>query len=111
MTEFYIGEIEKLTGIKSHILRYWEENIPILNPRKDSYNRRLYSQRDLEFIFRLKFLITEKKFTVDGAGEQLLNELQETKSEKTQISNIQISQMRNHLLNIYKITQKDKNEK
>ncbi|MCL6371283.1 MerR family transcriptional regulator, partial [Pectobacterium polaris] len=35
MNGFSIGEVEKITGIKSHTLRYWEDNIPVLQPKKD----------------------------------------------------------------------------
>ena len=54
MANFSIGEVEDLTGIKSHILRYWEEVIPSLAPKKDIGGRRSYSARDLQTIFRLK---------------------------------------------------------
>ena len=50
MATFSIGEIEKLTGIKAHILRYWEEVVPSLSPQKDLGGRRTYSQRDVQII-------------------------------------------------------------
>lgn len=71
---YTIGQIEELTGVKAHILRYWEEVIPGFNPQKNMGGRRLYSQRELELIFRIKYLINEKKFTAEGAGQQLLEE-------------------------------------
>lgn len=98
-----IGEVERLTGIKQHILRYWEENIPLLSPKKDEYGRRVYNQRDLDFVFRLKYLISEKKFTVEGASQELLREVQ---SEKTTETTSIISKIRNELLNIYSILNK-----
>ena len=55
MASFSIGEVEELTGIKSHVLRYWEEIIPSLSPQKDFSGRRIYSSRDLQIIFRLKY--------------------------------------------------------
>mgnify|MGYP000006009982 CR=1 FL=1 len=105
---FSIGEIEKLTGIKQHILRYWEDNIPLLNPEKDEYGRRVYLQRDVDFVFRLKYLITEKKFTVEGAGEQLLREVE---SEKTTDATLIISKIRSELVNIYSLVSKKIDEK
>ena len=53
--------IEELTGIKAHILRYWEETIPVFTPQKDTGGRRVYSQREVELVLRLKYLINEKK--------------------------------------------------
>lgn len=73
---YTIGQIEQLTGVKSHILRYWEEVIPGFTPQKDASGRRIYSQHEVELIFRLKYLINEKKFTAEGAGKQILDEAQ-----------------------------------
>lgn len=105
MVKFSIGDIEKLTGIKQHILRYWEDNIPLLNPEKDEYGRRVYRQRDLDFVFRLKYLITEKKFTVEGAGEELMREVE---CEQTTNATLIISKMRNELVNMYSLVTKNK---
>lgn len=73
---YSIGEIEDLTGVKAHVLRYWEEVVPGFSPQKDLGGRRSYTQHDLELIFRLKYLINEKKFTAEGAGQQILEEAQ-----------------------------------
>lgn len=75
MTTYSIGEAEELTGVKSHILRYWEEAIPGFAPRKDIGGRRVYTERDIDLIVRLKYLIYEKKFTIEGARAQLLSEI------------------------------------
>ena len=72
--EYTIGQVEELTGVKPHILRYWEEVVPGFTPQKDMSGRRLYSQKEVELIFRLKYLINEKKFTAEGAGQQILEE-------------------------------------
>ena len=71
---YTIGQIEELTGVKAHVLRYWEEVVPGFTPQKDMSGRRLYSQKEVELIFRLKYLINEKKFTAEGAGQQILEE-------------------------------------
>ena len=72
---YTIGQIEDLTGVKAHILRYWEEVLPGFTPQKDMGGRRIYSQHEVDLIFRLKYLINEKKFTVEGAGQQILEEV------------------------------------
>ncbi|MCQ2575196.1 MAG: MerR family transcriptional regulator [Treponema sp.] len=71
---YTIGQVEEITGVKAHILRYWEDTVPGFSPQKDNVGRRYYTQRELELIFRLKYLITEKKFTTEGAGQQILDE-------------------------------------
>ncbi len=72
---YSIGEAEELTGIKSHILRYWEEVIPGFAPRKDLGGRRVYSERDIDLILRIKYLINERKFTIEGARDEVIREI------------------------------------
>ena len=74
MQLYSIGEAEELTGIKAHVLRYWETVFPVLAPRKDFGGRRAYSARDLQIIMRLKYLIKERKFTIEGAYDEMIAE-------------------------------------
>lgn len=76
MANYSIGQVEELTGIKSHVLRYWEEVIPGFAPQKDFGGRRVYSQKEVDMINRLNFLINEKKFTIEGARDQIIAESQ-----------------------------------
>lgn len=71
---YSIGQIEDLTGVKTHVLRYWEEVIPGFAPQKDLGGRRVYSDRELELVLRLNYLINEKKFTIEGARNQIIEE-------------------------------------
>ena len=80
---YSIGEVEELTGIKAHVLRYWEEVIPGFAPQKDMGGRRTYTQREIEMIFRLKYLINEKKFTAEEPVSSCLKKPRPSK--KTQI--------------------------
>ena len=67
MAVYSIGDVEELTGVKAHVLRYWESVIPGFAPQKNIAGRREYSQREIDIILRLKYLITVKKFTIEGA--------------------------------------------
>ena len=71
---YTIGEVEELSGIKQNILRYWETVIPGFAPRKDLGGRRVYTERDFEIVLRLKYLIYERKFTIEGARNEILRE-------------------------------------
>lgn len=86
---YTIGQIEELTGLKQHVLRYWEEVIPGFAPQKDIGGRRSYSQRDLDMLLRLKHLIYEKKFTIEGARDQILEEAEIVASEADTMMKIQ----------------------
>ncbi|MCR4954997.1 MAG: MerR family transcriptional regulator [Treponema sp.] len=104
---YTIGQIEDLTGVKAHVLRYWEEVVPGLSPQKDLGGRRVYTQRELELIFRLKYLITEKKFTAEGAGRQILEEAQVAQDNAELIQ--QIHEARAELAKVYLELKKTQN--
>lgn len=96
---YTIGEVEELTGIKSHILRYWEDVVPGFAPQKDNAGRRIYSQHEVDLILRLKYLINEKKFTVEGAGQQIIEEAQAVQNNAEVIQ--QIRETRQLLTDVY----------
>lgn len=76
MAQYSIGQVEKISGIKAHVLRYWEEVVPSIAPLKNIAGHRVYTQRHLEIILRMKYLIYTKGFTIEGARNQILNESQ-----------------------------------
>ncbi len=100
MAQFSIGEVESLTGIKAHVLRYWEEVVPSITPKKDLSGRRVYSTRDLQQIMRLKYLIYEKKYTIEGARNQLISDLDV--NSKTADAMQQLNEIRGTLIDIYR---------
>jgi DNA-binding transcriptional MerR regulator len=75
MPAYQTGEVERLLGIKPHVLRYWEKEFPMLQPRKDVFGHRFYSGRDVRVLLRLKHLLYGRRFTIEGARGQLLREL------------------------------------
>ncbi|HAC14526.1 MAG TPA: hypothetical protein DCE78_01075 [Bacteroidetes bacterium] len=66
-----MGEAGKITGVKSHVLRYWETLFPELNPTKNKAGKRLYTEKDIEVIIRLKDLIRDKKYSTAGAKKEI----------------------------------------
>ncbi len=67
---FTIGEVVKLCQLKSHVLRYWEQVFPQLEPSKRR-GRRYYQRSDLELILEIKQLLHEQGFTISGAKARL----------------------------------------
>lgn len=69
---FYrIREVCAFTGLKPHILRYWEQEFSDIKPVKSSKGQRLYRKKDLDAILAIKKLLYEKRFTIDGARKYL----------------------------------------
>jgi DNA-binding transcriptional MerR regulator len=69
-----IREVERLLKVKVHVLRYWEQEIPLIQPKKDVTGKLRYSNRDLQIFLRLKYLLYNRHFTVEGAREELFRE-------------------------------------
>jgi DNA-binding transcriptional MerR regulator len=97
LTIYSNADLEKLLGVKGHVIRYWEKEFPLIQPRRDMHGHFIYGQRDVEFVLRLKHLLYDRKFTVEGAREQLLCEVSAPNQEKAAA----ISALRADLLNIY----------
>ena len=72
---YTISDVEKLLRLKGYVIRYWEKEVPLIQPQRDAYGRREYRDRDLQIFFRLKYLLHERRFTLEGAKEQLYREL------------------------------------
>lgn len=68
---FRIGEVAKLTGLKQHVLRYWETVFPAVAPRKMGSNHRMYRRKDVEAVLEIKHLLYEKRYTIEGARKHL----------------------------------------
>ncbi len=71
---FKIGEVASLTGVKQHVLRYWESEFAMIRPQKSKTNQRLYKRRDVEAVFAVKHLLYDLKFTIEGARKHLKEE-------------------------------------
>ena len=68
---YKIGEVSKITGVKPHVLRYWESEFREIKPYKSQSLQRLYRKRDIELILRIKKLLYEDLFTISGAKRKV----------------------------------------
>lgn len=66
-----IGEVAQALGIRQHVLRYWEEQFPALQPIKRSGGRRYYRPEDVALIMEIDRLVHREGYTLRGAGKAL----------------------------------------
>jgi DNA-binding transcriptional MerR regulator len=64
---YSISEVSRLTGLEPYVLRYWESEFDELRPQKNRAGNRIYSNRDIQFILRIKELLREQRYTIEGA--------------------------------------------
>ena len=62
-----IGEVATALGIRQHVLRYWEEQFPMLRPLKRSGGRRYYRTQDIELLQQIDRLVHQQGYTLRGA--------------------------------------------
>lgn len=76
---YSIGEVSDVVGYEPHVLRYWEEEFDVLNPRKNRAGRRVYTEADIETVERIRRLLKDEKYTIEGARQVI--ERDERKAE------------------------------
>lgn len=68
---YRIGEVSRITGLKAHVLRYWESEFKVIRPHKEGSLQRLYRRKDLDLILKIKKLLYEDGFTIAGAKKKI----------------------------------------
>ncbi len=81
---YRIGEISRITGLKPHVLRYWESEFKVIKPYKGGSLQRLYRKRDLDLILKIKKLLYEEGFTIAGAKRKI-RDLKKKENRQTEL--------------------------
>lgn len=68
---FSIGDVCELTGLKAHVLRYWESQFKFLRPTKNRSGNRVYTRREVELVHFVKHLLYTEKYTIEGARQKV----------------------------------------
>lgn len=100
---FTIGEVSELCAVKPHVLRYWEQEFPQLNPVKRRGNRRYYQRQDVLMIRQIRALLYDQGFTIGGARQRLSGD--EAKDDNTQYKQL-IKQMIAELEDVLSVLRK-----
>jgi DNA-binding transcriptional MerR regulator len=70
---YSIGDVCDLTGLKPHVLRYWETQFDVLRPTKNRAGNRVFRPKDVELILLVKNLLYDQKYTIEGANQKLID--------------------------------------
>ena len=99
---YSIGEVSKLVGLKSYVLRYWETEFKQLTPPKNRAGNRTYRQKDIDLILKIKDLLHGKKFTIEGARSVISSKTSNINTTENIDKKI-ISQLKNELQQILQV--------
>jgi len=83
---FKVGEVSAIVGVPAYVLRFWEAEFKKINPKRSASGQRLYRKSDIELILKIKHLLYEKKFTIQGAKQHLKIKPDEKKEKPSTIS-------------------------
>ena len=105
---FRIGEVSTMLGLEAYVLRYWESEFPSLSPKKSGTGHRLYRRKDVELLLKIKHLLYEKRFTIDGARQYLQAEakaasMRDSKQEQQVLFQDPLPEIRRELAEILKM--------
>ena len=71
---FRIGEVSEILGVEPYVLRYWETEFPSVGPKKSDAGHRMYRRKEVELLLKIKYLLYDKKYTIEGARQYLNSE-------------------------------------
>jgi DNA-binding transcriptional MerR regulator len=83
---YSISEVSKITNVEQYVLRYWETEFEQLSPQKNRAGNRIYTNKDIQLIMKIKNLLRDKKFTIEGARNILGTEDESTNDTEEEIS-------------------------
>jgi DNA-binding transcriptional MerR regulator len=108
---YSISEVSEITKLKAYVLRYWETEFSQLNPPKNRAGNRTYRQKDIELILKIKDLLYDKKYTIDGArnclkGKYLDSSVDNNSQSNSNKNKIILSKIKDELRSILSIISK-----
>ena len=79
---FKIGEVSAIVELPTYVLRFWETEFPMINPKRTASGQRVYTQRDVTMVLKIKHLLYERKYTIDGARQLLAAKAENTPTRR-----------------------------
>tara|TARA_B100000902_G_scaffold205891_1_gene196242 strand:+ start:181 stop:510 length:330 start_codon:yes stop_codon:yes gene_type:complete len=99
---YSIGEIAQTLNVNTSLIRFWEKQFDVINPKKNSSGQRIFSTNDVRNIKLIHHLLKEKKYTIKGAKKKIRENKEGTLKNYEIIENLknirtQLSNIRDHL--------------
>ena len=86
---YSIGEVSNIFGVNTSLIRFWEKEFDIINPKKNKKGNRLFTQEDVDNLKIIYYLVKEKGFTLQGAKAKLKDNKEDTINNVTVVKNLQ----------------------
>jgi DNA-binding transcriptional MerR regulator len=86
---YKIGEVSRIAGLHSHVIRFWEHEFSKIRPRRTPSGQRLYTRRNIEIILEIKHLLYDQKYTIEGA-RQIMKSCKSSELPSTVLTEIRL---------------------
>lgn len=97
---FKIGEVSELVGVPAYVLRFWEKEFKQIKPKRTDAGQRMYRRQDVALLMRIKQLLHDRKFTIEGARQHLKRKTRHPKASLPATPLTEISEIREELIRI-----------
>lgn len=85
---YTIGEVSKIFDVNASLIRFWEKEFDILQPKKNKKGNRLFTQKDVDNLQIIYHLVKERGYKLDGAKKKLKENKEDTMNEMEMISSL-----------------------
>jgi DNA-binding transcriptional MerR regulator len=85
---YSIGEVAEMFNVAPSLIRFWESEFEIIQPKKNRKGNRQFTKEDIDNVRTIYHLVKEKGFTLQGAKEMLKNDSQAVKDKMEMISSL-----------------------
>jgi DNA-binding transcriptional MerR regulator len=101
---FRIGEVAEIAAVEPYVLRFWETEFKTLRPAKSKSNQRMYARKDVGLVLRIRDLLYEEGFTIEGARRQLRRRGKPLAEVPARTKSV-IEQVRNEVLELLRLVE------
>jgi DNA-binding transcriptional MerR regulator len=97
---FKIGEVSSIAGVPPYVLRFWETEFRQIKPKRTDAGQRLYRKQDVALILKIKHLLYDRKFTIEGARQRLKRKLGKAAGQKPANESPNLTEIKAELIRI-----------
>ena len=85
---YSIGEVSEMFSVAPSLIRFWESEFEIIQPKKNRKGNRQFTKEDIDNVRTIYHLVKEKGFTLQGAKEMLKNDTQSVKDKMEMLDSL-----------------------
>jgi DNA-binding transcriptional MerR regulator len=86
---YAMGEVAKILGVNASLIRFWEKEFDIIQPKKNKKGNRMFTRQDLDNLLLIQRLVKERGFTLQGAKDKLKQNKSEAMDQHEMVKSLE----------------------